>query len=138
MADLDVVSQGDILDLNTIFRDQHIGLQLRVLRSSLLGVPLAEELDFLAELGDVLGEGGGGHFECVGGPCCEKRLATTSSELVFVLVVYTQNQGLEAPEIAGYCTVSRQGNPMSDFAHSPYLLLTAQHRLQPRFSLPPR
>jgi hypothetical protein len=40
----------------------HLVEQRFDLADSLLGIPLSEELDFLSELGDVLGERGGSHF----------------------------------------------------------------------------
>lgn len=82
MADLDVIRQGDVLHLNTM--DEHMTLTACTRRGSgcidaLLGVPLSEKLDFLTQLGDVLGESlNRGHFEgledlteCRGGPFAE-------------------------------------------------------------------
>lgn len=64
MADLNVVGQRDILH---IYTNPCISLVIhRVYEQScsLLGVPLPEELDFLAKLRDVLGERCGGcHFD---------------------------------------------------------------------------
>ena len=74
MADLDVVGQGDILNLNTNWMQKQSndlgeytncpGIGRETGEDALLSIPLSEKLDFLSELGDVLGEClDRGHFE---------------------------------------------------------------------------
>lgn len=70
VADLDVVGQRDVLHLDTRAQNNErytpsIHTRRAIYRGmhALLCIPLPEELDFLPQLRDILGQsGGGGHF----------------------------------------------------------------------------
>lgn len=55
MADLDVVCQGNVLHFDTGPKSDQYKEDTAESANALLGVPLSKQLDFLTELGDVLG-----------------------------------------------------------------------------------
>jgi hypothetical protein len=55
VADLDVVCQGNVLHFDTGPKSDQYKEDAPVSPNALLGVPLSKQLDFLTELGDVLG-----------------------------------------------------------------------------------